>query len=194
MKTTYDMRAALTAVMPHAAKSDLSVFELFHFRVEGDIMKVAATDRYTMASVDVPVTESEPVEFGLPVASAKALVKVLPKRYVPELTFTVIGEELRVTAGDELIGAYRVALIEDYPFPWSLLERCVKKALETGEPETSGLVTLNMAYLGKFKDAAKAYGNAALNLRITEGNGPVGVTLRGVDEFRAVIMPIANRE
>jgi DNA polymerase III sliding clamp (beta) subunit (PCNA family) len=183
-----DLADALANVLPHAdTGGHLPVLNAVRVEVEADGLVIfVATDRYSLAMqevVSLADADVVPGEFLLHRTDAVDIVKKAKATKLGKLVFTHEGFDLTVTAP----GMSTTLQTVDGEFPK------FRSLLPTGDPvavDTIGLGSQNLAKFAKLQQHGRTIKNASLVVCFRSATKPVDVTVRELDGFRSIVMPL----
>ena len=188
-----DLRKAVRYAAPHADKAgNVPVLSGINFRASRGSSEVivAATDRFTLAMIPVPLSAPAPddIDVTLP---AKELVSVLKRLTLDYAGVAVSAREdgrfVQVEVLDTDVAPF-VLLPVDGEFPRSL-ERLVP-----GETEAVEGVALNPAFMARFAPAGwpglPAPRSPRVDLTFTPNHRPIRVSVPDLPDMVAIVMPL----
>ena len=187
-----DLRKAVRYAAPHADKAgNVPVLSGINFRASRGSSEVivAATDRFTLAMIPVPLSAPAPEDIDVTLP-AKELVSVLKRLTLDYAGVAVSAREdgrfVQVEVLDTDVAPF-VLLPVDGEFPRSL-ERLVP-----GETEAVEGVALNPAFMARFAPAGwpglPAPRSPRVDLTFT-ARGPIRVSVLDLPDAVAIVMPL----
>lgn len=177
-----EVRQALTAVLPHAAKpADVApILAGVQLRSDGTTVTLAATDRYTLGTWALPIQAPE-FEVVLPVSEVRRLLKSIDRKSIVPLTFVIGDQAVQVDDGR---GSLLTLTVEEGTFPkWPALIPA-----EHGKTEVEA-VAYNPTYIGRYAKAADRNEPMRMAWGPKGANGPCVVTVG--EHFVGLIMPVS---
>ena len=188
-----DLRKAVRYAAPHAAKTDaVPVLSGINFRANkgSTEVTVAATDRFTLVMIPVPLSVPAPddVDVTLPAKELTATLKRLTLDYAgAAVSAREDGRFVQV----EVLGtdvAPFVLLPVDREFPRNLAK------LVPSETEAVESVALNPAFMARFAPAGwpglPAARDVGVDLTVAPNGRPIRVSVPDLPDMVALIMPL----
>lgn len=154
-----DLSDMLTATIPYASvDKTLPTINVVRFESEKDHLITVATDRYSMgvSRKEAHVQVKSPVEFNLPLARAKELVRMLKWSTTTDVTITLIGEKLSFDMGEVSFAAKQDVVphgTNEFPKWRALLAQIVK---EPASNDGAHHMAFNPMFLAKLAKVPRA--------------------------------------